>query len=365
MTCLTRAEEVLIDQIILSDVRIIEIIDLENLFSQGIIKMDGSDLVYQTAVGQTFTVLHIADDVVTDFVAKAIRKQGGVYQFSTLIVSVKPDSRYGNLCCDRYDECRAHLLEIQEYLKNTYGVIISYSLAKLKSIELNKTFPLEHPFTSYRRPLSYLMRYLSTTLNNQTDHHTRVKDYSSYYATTRRKTKSKDYLDLKIYDKTKALKLDIDVSYMRVELTFVGATKIKRDFGTNLFSDFSDDLITRVYKNTIERYISKTLAQAQKKRCSKLLTILKNEHKKGDNGWITKSLRRIMNTEIEEAVPFLLDVHELFPFIETFSDAKGAPLSASRKYKIREGFLSHASAYEKAFCKGDHEKLNEILSKIR
>lgn len=151
---------------------------------------------------------------------------------------------------------------------------------------------------------------------------------------------------------------------MRVELTFVGATKIMRDFGTNLFSDFSDDLITRVYKNTIERYVSKTLAQAQKKRCSKLLTILKSEHKKGDNGWITKSLRRIMNAEIEEAVPFLLDIHEVFPFIESFLDAKGAPLSASRKYKIREGFLSHASAYEKAFCKGDHDKLVEILAKI-
>ena len=102
---------------------------------------------------------------------------------------------------------------------------------------------------------------------------------------------------------------------MRVELTFVRATKIKRDFGTNLFADFNDELITRVYQNTIELYIRKPLAQALKKRESKLLTILKSEHKKGDNGWITKSLRRIMNTEIEEAVPFLLDVHELFPFI--------------------------------------------------
>ena len=364
MTCLTRADEVLIDQIILSDVRVVEIMDLENLFSQGIIKMDGSDLVYQTAVGQSFTVLHIADDVVTDFVAKAVKKNGSIYQFSTMIVSVKPDGQFGNLCCDRYDECWAHLLEIQDYLKSRYGVIISYNMAKLKSIELNKTFPLEYPFTNYRRPLSYLMRYLSTTLNNQTDHHTRAKGYSSYYATTKRKSKSKDYLDLKIYDKTKALRLDIDVSYMRVELTFVGATKIKRDFGTNLFADFNDELITRVYQNTIERYIRKPLAQAQKKRESKLLTILKSEHKKGDNGWITKSLRRIMNTEIEEAVPFLLDVHELFPFIETFSDTKGAPLSASRKYKIREGFLAHASAYEKAFCKGDQDKLAEILSRL-
>lgn len=364
MTCLTRADEVLIDQIILSDVRVVEIMDLENLFSQGIIKMDGSDLVYQTAVGQSFTVLHIADDVVTGFVAKAVKKNGGIYQFSTMIVSVKPDGQFGNLCCNRYDECWAHLLEIQDHLKSRYGVIISYNMAKLKSIELNKTFPLEYPFTNYRRSLSYLMRYLSTTLNNQTDHHTRVKDYSSYYATTKRKTKSKDYLDLKIYDKTKALRLDIDVSYMRVELTFVGTTKIKRNFGTNLFADFNDELITRVYQNTIERYIRKPLAQAQKKREGKLLTILKSEHKKGDNGWITKSLRRIMNTEIEEAVPFLLDVHELFPFIETFSDTKGAPLSASRKYKIREGFLAHASAYEKAFCKGDQDKLAEILSRL-
>ena len=364
MKCLTRADEVLIDQIILSDVRIIEIMDLEKLFSQGIVKMDGSDLAYQTAIGQTFTVLHIADDVVTDFVAKAVRKQGGIYQFSTMIVSVKPDGQYGNLCCDRYDECWAHLLEIQEHLENAYGVIISYSTAKLKSIELNKTFPLEYPFASYRRPLSYLMRYLSTTLNNQTDHHTRVKDYSSYYATTKRKRKSKDYLDLKIYDKTKALKLDIDASYMRTELTFVGSTKIKRDFGTNLFADFNDDLITRVYENTIERYIRKTLAQAQKKRHSKLLTILISEHNKGDNGWITKSLRSLMNAEIEEAVPLLLDIHEVFPIIETFTDARGAPLSASRKYKIRESFLLHTSAYEKAFCRGDHNKLVEVLSKI-
>lgn len=174
----------------------------------------------------------------------------------------------------------------------------------------------------------------------------------------------KDYLDLKIYDKTKALKLDLDVSYMRIELRFVGTTKIKRDFGTNLIIDFNDELITHVYQNTIERYIRKHLAKAQKKRNNKLLTILKKEHNKGDNGWITKSLRCIMNTEIEEAVPFLLDIHELFPFLETFTDAKGSPLSASRKYKIRESFISHASAYEKAFCKGDHEKLEEILLKI-
>ena len=274
MECLTRANEVLIDQIILSDVRIVEIINIDSLFSQGIIKMDGSDLAYQTTAGQTFTVLHIADDIITDFVAKAVKKQGGIYQFSTLIVSVKSDSKYGNLRCNRYDECWVHLLEIQEHLAHTYGVIVSYDTAKLKSIELNKTFPLECKFTEYRRPLSYLMRYLSTTLNNQTDHHTRIKDYSSYYATTKRKSKSKDYLDLKIYDKTKALKLDLDVSYMRIELRFVGTTKIKRDFGTNLIIDFNDELITRVYKNTIERYIRKHLDEAQKKRYNKTFTNL-------------------------------------------------------------------------------------------
>lgn len=362
--CLTRKDEILIDQIILSNVRIIEIMDTEDLFSQGIIKMDGSDLLYHTVTGQSFTVLHIADDVVTDFIAKAVKKHGAVHQFSTMIVSVKTDDTYGNLQCYRYGECWEHLLEIQAHLAKAYGIIITYDIAKIKSIELNKTFPLKYKFTDYRRPLSYLMRYLSTTLNNQMDCHNRLKDYSAYYATTKRKPKSKNYLDLKFYDKTKALNLDIDASYMRIELTFVGSTKIKREFGTNLFLDFSDALISRVYQSAVDRYIQKPLDEAQKKRYSRLSRILKNEHKKGDNGWITKVLRCIMNTEIEENTPFLLDIHELFPFLESLTDSKGTFLSSSRKYKIRESFILHAEAYEKAFCKKDHEKLMELLERI-
>ena len=119
-----------------------------------------------------------------------------------------------------------------------------------------------------------------------------------------------------------------------------------------------DILLTRVYESFVEKYVKKPLADADIKRQSRLLSILEEERRLDSGNWIVKSLRRITNAEIEEDVPLLLDIKELWPLLDEMY--KDYP-DRTRKSKVKRKFKMHSLSYEKALSNGDDLKLLEIL----
>ena len=49
------------------------------------------------------------------------------------------------------------LTDIQNYLIDNYGILIDFSNARLKSVEINRTFKIEHKFCEYSRPLMLIL----------------------------------------------------------------------------------------------------------------------------------------------------------------------------------------------------------------
>lgn len=353
----------LIDKVIFSGITIVDIEDIDELVTRGIIEPGDCKVPYYTETWQQFRSLLIEHDGVIDkMVAGGTKLNRVEMSYCTLECNVK-NQGYGNLACYTVEDYAARLKEIQQHLLLEYGILADFTYITVKEIEINRTFKLDREFVDYHRAITVLMNNLPTYLKSQMEYmkiEQNSVEYETYYATSKKTNKSKRYLLLKIYNKSKALEniVLLTDSYMRVEFRLIGTEKIKKDLGTFRFLELTDKIVNEYFDNQVQKLIVGPLQKWQQSRDKYLIKLMKQQRQDDIRHWQTNVLRILQNEEIKQKRPILLDIEELIPLVDQLK------LNSKRKSDVKKNFRKQAQKYETVFCAGDRQKLDEIVDKL-
>lgn len=336
---------------------------MDKLIQSGIVQQGTARAKYITHTGQEFDKLQIHNDgIINKLVAGSKILANKRVDYCHLECTVK-NTGCGNLTCYTVGEYLERLQEIEKHLIDTYGIHADFSDVSIREVEINRTFRLNEDFSSYHRCITLLMSNLPSYLKNQMDFKKNLKnnlEYQTYYATSKTTNKSKRYLLFKIYNKTKSLENIIlfTDSYMRLELRLVGSEKVKKALGTNKFVELTDQIINQYFDEQVQKLIIKPYERWRCER-DKYITELMQEQRTADiRHWQTNVLRCLMNKEIQQKYPVLLDIEELLPLVNNLN------ISSKRRYDVKRNFIRQAQKFETVFCAGDHKKLQEIMEKL-
>lgn len=358
-----KPRQALLDKAVFGNIGILGFDDIENLIKNNIVEMTSSKVKYITASGQVFNRLLIENDGVIDrMVAGSKLIQNKRVDYCNLETTIKND-KVGNLACYTLDDYVDRLIEINNHLKNTYGIEADFSDLTVKELEINRTFKLAGNFEDYHRVINLIMTNLPSYMKNQMDYKKVVKgntEYQTYYATSKTTNKSKRYLLFKIYNKTKAIEhiILITDSYMRVEFRLVGAEKVKKALKYNRLAELSDQIINEYFDNQIKSMIVQPFKKWKQERDKYLVKLMKDERERDIRHWQTNVLRILQNEEIAEKRPVLLDIEELIPLVDKLN------LPSKRRSEVKSNFRKQAHKYESVFCNNDDAKIQEILDKL-
>ena len=371
MAYLINESTALLDRAVLNKIRIDGFEDFETLQSKGIVVVNPKSKVdYICPSGQEFTSLQItADGLIDNMVAGARIFGNGRTEYCNLSTSPKR-SDGTNVRCYTVDEYTAHLTRLQRHLSETYGIRVDFSKAQFKELEINKTFRLEQDFREYRRVIELIMHNLPASFKQDMTFCTRTKqDKNScmmesqpgtYYARTGKSSKSDRYLLFKIYDKTRSVENTITLtdSYMRIELRLVGAEKIARDLGTNVFSEITDEIVNEYFTKQMQKLIILPMKKWKAKRDKMVVSLMKEKQEQDIKHWQVNTLLTLSSLENEQYCPVLLDVSELMELVpQVVTERK-------LRYKVKTNFRTKARENADCFCRNDDKKLEEILSKV-
>lgn len=358
-----REKIALLDKIEFGGISILDFIDFDSLIKKDILELSSSPVRYMTASGKAFNKLMIENDGLIDKMIAGAKVMGNKrVDYCNLSTTIKNDES-GNLSCYTVYEYLEQLKKIQSHLKSDYGIIVDFSDITLKELEINRTFKLDGDFETYHRVLNLIMTNLPSYMKNQMDYKKVTKgcsEYQTYYATSKMANKSKRYLLLKIYNKSKAIEniILITDSYMRVEFRLVGAEKIKRALGTNKFAELTDLIINDYFDAQIQKMLVQPFQKWKKGRDKYLLELMKEQRQKDIRHWQTNVLRILQNEEISKKRPILLDIEEIIPLVDKLD------LKSNRRSDVKRNFRKQSQKYETVFCNGDDLKMVEILDKL-
>lgn len=353
----------LLDKVIFGGISIIQIDDMEKLVEAGIVQQGTAKAKYMTAAGQEFDRILIENDgIINKLTAGSKILANKRVDYCHLECCVK-NTGYGNLSCYTVQDYLERLQEIEKHLIDTYGIHVDLSDITIREIEVNRTFRLHDDFSEYHRCITLLMANLPQYLKNQMDFKKSWQnnvEYQTYYATSKTTNKSKRYLLFKIYNKSRSLEniVLLTDSYMRVEFRLVGAEKVKRSLGTNKFAELTDQLINKYYDEQVQKLLIEPYERWRSER-DKHITELMQEQREADiRHWQTNVLRIIMNEEVKQKHPLLLDISELLPLVNNLN------ISSKRRYEVKKNFSRQAQKFETVLCSEDHKKLQEIMDKL-
>lgn len=358
-----REKTALIDKAVFGGVAILGFTDEEALLKKEVLELTTSKVRYITADRTEFNKLLIEHDGVIDRMVAGAKLIGGRrVDYCNLETTIKSNGA-GNLMCYTTSDYYDRLAEIQEHLKEKYGILTDFSDITIKEIEINRTFKLEDDFEKYHRVLNLIMTNLPSYLKNQMDYKKVTQgntEFQTYYATSKTTNKSKRYLLFKIYNKSKAVEniILLTDSHMRVEFRLVGSEKVKKALGTNKFAELTDELINSYFDRQIEKLIQRPFERWQKDRNSYLVKLMHEERKRDIRHWQTNVLRVLQNEEIAEKRAVLLDIEELIPLVDRLD------LKSNRKCDVKRNFRKQVTKFETVFCNQDHLKMEEILRKL-
>ena len=351
---------------ILSNIEILEIRDTEKLLNMGVIEpATKNGINYTTINGEKFKRINIENDsVIHRFFCGAKLFKGKVSRYCHLTTIIRGDNNT-NLQCYSVEDYYDYLAQIIDHLDQRYGIIVDVSDVRIKEIEINKTIELYRPFEEYHRPLQLMFQNLPHTFHSTLTGANRdsAEDRQitrSYSARTNKTPKSKHYMICSIYDKSKQLeqKITIEKNYLRLEIRLVGASKIKRELGTDSFAELTDELLCMFLQEQIEKLFVKPHEKWEQSRDKLLSRIIKEERKKNKH-WIVNTLRRLQDLEIQNQKPYVLDIHEILLVFSIISDD-----TKKRQNEIIKQFLEQANKYEKSMVQNDHDKIEELFEKL-
>lgn len=166
----------------------------------------------------------------------------------------------------------------------------------------------------------------------------------------------KQYKQITFYDKKNQIEIKFEGNYMRFEIKLKGAENIRNAFGTNKFYELTQEKVEEYFRNQVKKLIEKPLDRWNYNRDKYLMALMKNQYRDNLNAWQVNTLRVLMNKEIEQGKPCLLDIEELYPLIDR--------MEVNKKGRIKRNLLQQAQKYEKIFCNNDTFKLQEIMDKL-
>ena len=353
----------LLDKAVFSNISILEFQDMEGLIEKGILEINTSPVKYITAAGQEFNRLTIENDGLIDRLVAGAKLMNGKYINYCILQTTVQKKEAGNLVGYTTGDYFDHLQMIAAHLAFDYGINVDFSDVSVKELEINRTFRLDNDFSEYHRVINLIMSNLPSYLRNQMDYKQVKKDnteYETYYAATKKNSKSDRYLLLKIYNKTKALEKIIVLtdSYMRVEIRLIGSERVKRAFHTNRFAELTDEIINAYFDGQMQTMIVKPYRKWQEQQRKYLKKLIQEQRKDDIRHWQTNVLRILQNQEIDQKRAVILDVGQLMDIVDTLQ------LSANRKYDVKSNFRKQAQKYETVFCSGDDRKMEELIEKL-
>lgn len=354
-------KQALIDKVTLNNVRIVGFDDMERLQRKGIVDVTENPVRYITESGQEFNRLTVNDCGFAQELRAGSMLRGPRIDYCTMRIC-KNDAETGNLNCRTVEDLLQVLDDTQIFLNEKHGICVDFSDVGLKSIEINKTFRLNGKFEEYKRAVTLLMSNIPG-MELQMDFKEVTPDGAktdTFYAFSRKTRQSKHYRILKIYNKTKSLESIIYLSddFMRVELTLIGSSLIKKQLGTNFLHELTDEQINKYFSKQMKKLLIEPYEKYKNEMQSRLVKMMREERKKDLKHWITNMLRDLLNAEVERDVPVILDVEEILPLVKQLG------LKANRAYDVRQSFIKQALKHEKVFTNRDDLKLMELIYKL-
>ena len=350
----------LIDKCIFSGVLIEDIEDMEKLVKQNLLEINTGKQKYLTKTMKEFSCLSLHDELID-------RLKAGVYfknlnTYGTLQTSIK-DNELSNLHCYTVEEYKKFLEKIKKHLLGQYGITVDFSYLGLKQLEINRTFQLNGEFNDYRRDFKLLMAQIpkGSYLTNQAQFKDVSNNKGYVYGTFYAKSGKKQYLELKIYKKKRALLgfVVLSENWVRFELKLVGSAKVKRELETNQFYELTDEKINKWFNKKIKYFFLDPMEKWQQKRDKRLLKLMREQREKQLKNWITNTIGILQDKEIAQDFPELLDVEELLPIIDKLG------LKAKRLYKVKNNFKKRVAQAHSTLNNRDDLKLKEVLDKLR
>lgn len=340
-------KQVLIDKIKLSNVEISSIFDAEKLEDKGCLHREEAGIRYAaTQNGVDFTRLNVKDEQVRLF-AGVDNLHRRKYSKMELNVSGK---EHGNLYCDDVVGLWDRIIAAQGYLMQNYGIKTDVEESKITYIELNKTFKVSGDFDSYKRPLALLMSFLPANIGVQGDFRLNDGAYQLTEKFSGNKSRS-----LKVYDKSSQVKINIEGSVIRVELTLKKPETIKQALGSNRLDQLTDEVINNYFSTQMKKLFADPLEKWQKKKEKRLLHLMEQK-KEEEHHWIGAVLGTLQDQEVLSGVPEVMDVHDLFPLVDQLQTAK--------KARTKRMLVEQAQKVQTAFNRRDDLKLQELIGKF-
>lgn len=145
---------------------------------------------------------------------------------------------------------------------------------------------------------------------------------------------------------------------MRIELRLVGAEKIARDLGTNIFSEITDQIINEYFDKQMQKLIILPVKKWKIQRDKLVVALMKEKQAQDIKHWQVNTLLTLSSLENEQYCPVLLDVSELMELVPQVVTGR------KLRYKVKTNFRSKARENAECFYRNDDKKLEEILSKV-
>lgn len=281
------------------------------------------------------------------------------------------DDGYRNLNCTNTDGLRDRLDQIKECLYTEYGIIVDFTNAKLKKMEINKTIVLSYPFEEYQRPLTLMMSLFPRTLRLQGE-----RDYKKNKKTKASKkrrsiktyhdTSGKHGLTIKIYDKKEQLKvvhkIEVNHNYLRFEIVLNTGSKIRNTLGTDAVSEITDIAINNYFTDFINKNILNPYKDYSKSRDIMLKKTLKEFYLPNNHTWAQDMLLHLYDQEIDSgSIPDFLDINEIVDLLDCLK-----PKDRQTKSRIKNKLLTLCEGKKKlyVFFSGDNTKYKELINKL-
>lgn len=265
-----------------------------------------------------------------------------------------------NLTVQNY---KKRVSEAFRLITQEYGIVLDYSQAKIKSLEVNATFRLQDDFGKYEKIILMMIRNVPQVYKDK-------RSNSLKYHVWREATKNYDRLEtvlaknqsieLKIYNKLKQLKdtgamLDIaENNVMRIEYTFKNASTLKSRFGANDVNALSDEALISMFKWYFNRDIVKPWEKWQKNNKHALCHIASKYMQSGSD-WKQNFFRECREFESTHGLPVLFDVNDMQPVFRLLDKSK----NANRKFQR----FKKSARYEKDL-NGNTKRMQEVINRV-
>lgn len=382
---LKNSKDVLIDKICISGLQLISIADVTSLVEEGTITIKENRKryipVYDTATNSMAEIssLEIGATPFFDQFKLSISPDG--YSYCQMELSI-PDDGYHNLNCHTVWECRLQVADALQYLSDEYGIKVQVEQSegiKLRSVEINRTIPLDHPFKEYQRDLELLMHLLPGTLrlslqeySGKAQHPDRAIDNSRQVSTYEGRS-GKSGISVKIYNKSeqlnslrgeKRLEHPVVGEYLRFEVTLLDAKKIKDTFGTNRLEALTDQMVQDYFHAFIVKNVATPYESYTEKRHKGIRKILRKNYVPGSRTWIRDTVLQLMDAEIQNHLPLLLDINEVIDLLKNGAVPFKGNYARQKKYLAIQHFLDVCNVSAPSLTHNDSAKYKELLTKL-